>query len=312
MSKNSTNDLYVCREFNNELNHNSITLDGQTDLECFVVTPGSKQYNSNIIITGDFIMSESSGHHEIKTSLQGYNLKSVTIKGTVTLIGNSVFSGCKKMERVSMESPVVVIGGGTFGGCSNLTHVKMSDEMWSIGDYSFSGCSNLESITFPSNVGFIGTKAFKDCIKLTEVTINSNIKMKINVFENTRITTIILSDTLKDIDNDMFVDNGLNYLKKIEYLGKNIYNKENFDLITKKIIRSLKEIKTDIEDEKERSQALKKRITKKQLTWIIPVAFVSGALLLFIVFKVTRRRPIKQNTKNTKNKKKSIRNNSKK
>jgi hypothetical protein len=247
-------------------------------------------------------------------SINGYAFKecsglmTVEIPSLVKSIGTGGFMSCTSLKSVIIPSQVESIGSGIFFNCRGLTSVSISDKVKFIDHSSFARCISLTSVTIPSSVTSIVGVAFGGCTKLESVTINSDIKMKNErVFEDCpALTKIILLDTLTDINADIFVGNGLHNIKEIQYNGQNIYTEENFNMETQGMItgRTLNTIKTEIVDEKEKALSLKQTERKKKLKWIIPVSVVSALLLSFIIFKVVRRRPRKQNTKNTKKSKK--------
>ena len=81
------------------------------------------------------------------------DLRSVTIPGSVTLIGGFAFARCTELTSVTIPDSVTLIGGSAFAGCERLTSVTIGNSVTSISSFAFQGCSNLTSITFN------GTKA---------------------------------------------------------------------------------------------------------------------------------------------------------
>ena len=63
----------------------------------------------------------------------GCNLTSITIPSSVTSIGESAFSGCKKLTNIEMSNSVISIGESAFSGCSILKDIKFSDNIKIIG-----------------------------------------------------------------------------------------------------------------------------------------------------------------------------------
>ena len=102
-------------------------------------------------------------------------LKSVTFGNDVTLIGSSVFSGCRGLTSITIPNSVTSIGGSAFFGCSSLASVTIPNSVTSIGDYTFSGCSSLASVTIPNSVTSIGERAFSGCSGLASVTIPNSV-----------------------------------------------------------------------------------------------------------------------------------------
>ena len=97
------------------------------------------------------------------------------IPDSVTTIGNSAFSICHSLTRVTIPDSVVSIGNNAFYGCESLTSVTIPNSVVSIGSNAFDGCSRLTSVTIPDSVTTIGNYAFRDCSSLTSVTIGNSV-----------------------------------------------------------------------------------------------------------------------------------------
>ncbi len=103
-------------------------------------------------------------------------LTSVTIPGSVMLIGNSAFYGCNSLISVTIQDGVTSIDDRAFFMCSNLTSVTIPGSVTLIGRDAFLGCSSISSITIPDSVTNIGTCAFHFCGSLTNITVDENNK----------------------------------------------------------------------------------------------------------------------------------------
>jgi len=103
------------------------------------------------------------------------SIKSVTIPGGVTSIGDRTFASCNALTSVTIPDGVTSIGSGAFSECSSLTSVTIPDSVTSIGGGAFSECSSLTSVTIPDSVTSIGNNVFESCIQLTSVTIPSGV-----------------------------------------------------------------------------------------------------------------------------------------
>ena len=72
------------------------------------------------------------------------SLKSLTIQDGVQVIGDSAFSGCKKLTTLKLPRNLVRIGESAFGGCTSLRKVKIQDSKYITGtaiqENAFSGC----------------------------------------------------------------------------------------------------------------------------------------------------------------------------
>ena len=100
--------------------------------------------------------------------------KNSTIPGSVTSIGNWVFSYCSSLTNITIPNSVTSIGGGAFSYCS-LTSITIPSSVTSIGEYAFSSCSSLTSITIPNSVTSIGRWAFSYCSCLTSINIPNSV-----------------------------------------------------------------------------------------------------------------------------------------
>jgi hypothetical protein len=85
----------------------------------------------------------------------------VVIPNSVTMIGNSAFSGCTGLTSVDIPNSVTLIGGGAFSGCTGLTSVDIPSSVTEILDSAFWYCTGLTSITIPNSVIHIGTDVFR-------------------------------------------------------------------------------------------------------------------------------------------------------
>ena len=96
------------------------------------------------------------------------------------------------VKRIILGDSVTIIGNSAFSGCSSLTSVTISNSVTTIRGYAFSGCISLTSVTIPNSVTTIEQSAFRGCSSLTSVTIgNSVTTIGYNAFENTNKTKII-------------------------------------------------------------------------------------------------------------------------
>lgn len=137
------------------------------------------------------------------------NLKSVTIPGSVTNIGDFAFEG-SGLTSVNIPASVISLGQSVFALCNSLTNISVDinnpaysgssgvlfDKAGStlvqypagltgssytipngvrkIGDRAFYGTSSLSSITIPGTVTAIGDNEFTYCIALTTVYFGGN------------------------------------------------------------------------------------------------------------------------------------------
>ncbi|MCD8053128.1 MAG: leucine-rich repeat protein [Lachnospiraceae bacterium] len=98
--------------------------------------------------------------------------KTVTIDGytfKVTAIGESAFSGCKKLTSVSIGANVTVIEKKAFYHCTALTSVTIPSSVTKIKASAFEGCTALKKLKGCASVVAIGQRAFRRCTELTTI-----------------------------------------------------------------------------------------------------------------------------------------------
>jgi hypothetical protein len=96
------------------------------------------------------------------------------VPASVTTIGDSSFSGSRKLESVLIPQEVTDIGNHAFSDCILLKSLTLPDGLFTVGDHAFYGCGTFHSITIPRSVSHIGTYAFAACRGLKSVSILSS------------------------------------------------------------------------------------------------------------------------------------------
>ena len=121
----------------------------------------------------------------IDTWSLGYGMESITIPQSVVFIGESVFSSCDELVRITVEDGNRVYHSD--GNCLIETAMKTlvrgcqtsvipnDGSVMKIGDRAFSECHNLTAIIIPSSVTDIGVGAFEDCRALTGMIIPKSV-----------------------------------------------------------------------------------------------------------------------------------------
>ena len=105
-----------------------------------------------------------------------YDLKSVIIPNTVTVIGRESFLNCSNLKSITIPNSVKRIDPDCFNKCSSLDSITIPDSVEYIGYYAFYGCSSLTSITIPNSVTSIGSRTFDSCKKLKTITIGTGLQ----------------------------------------------------------------------------------------------------------------------------------------
>ena len=167
-------------------------------------------YAKNLYLDGELVTKleipasvTSIGDYAFKNCM---GFKSVTFgeKSQLTSIGQSAFSGCKKLTKIVIPDSVMSIGTSAFGNCSSLqytiennckylgnsnnpylylaettskdiTTVTINQKCKFIGDWVFYNCISLTEIVIPDSVTSIGDSAFYECKSLTEVVIGDSV-----------------------------------------------------------------------------------------------------------------------------------------
>ena len=130
-------------------------------------------------------------------AFMGRSMTSVTIPGSVTSIGNSVFSSCANLASVTLPTSITSIGDAAFAGCESLPSVMIGGTMIDIGGYLFSGCSILESVTISGSVASIADTAFAYCDTLTSLTFECGYpsgSVGGNLFEDSPAVTVYIHE----------------------------------------------------------------------------------------------------------------------
>ena len=99
--------------------------------------------------------------------------------GSVTSIGDAVFSSCSSLTSITIPDSVTSIGDYAFNCCYSLTSITFGEnsKLTSIGSDAFHNCDRLTSINIPSSVTSIGSDAFAYCGDLMSITFGENSKL---------------------------------------------------------------------------------------------------------------------------------------
>lgn len=125
-------------------------------------------------------------------------LTSITLPDSITRIGGEAFFYCEGLTNITIPSSVTSIGDGAFKWCLGLTNIVLPDSITSISDFLFSTCSSLTSITIPDSVTSIGAYAFSQCGSLVSIMIPSKVK-SIDVYafkECDSLVSIMIPDSV--------------------------------------------------------------------------------------------------------------------
>ena len=191
-------------------------------------------YTGNLVIPAT--ISESGTTFSV-TDIDSYafnnnnSLVSVNIQAAITTIEGSMFYKCQNLTGVTMPNTITSIGSYAFYN-SKLTSIVIPDNVSSVGYDAFDYCYDIVSVTTNSNADFSNSslKVTKDGIKydilskntasvsgcsagLTDVVIGSSFiagntfsvnKISSYAFSNSAITSVIIPNTITNIDYNAF------------------------------------------------------------------------------------------------------------
>ncbi len=88
-------------------------------------------------------------------AFQEYDMTSIIIPNTLTLIEERAFDDCKQLEKIDIPDSVTEISSYAFCGCENLKEVNLGSELKTIGQGAFVSCNSLKSIKIPEYVTYM-------------------------------------------------------------------------------------------------------------------------------------------------------------
>ena len=157
----------------------------------------------------------------------GY-LKSVSIPGSVTSIGDRAFYSCVKLENLVVPESVEEIGQKAFSLVKRVTYLGSAEDVgqerqWNAvalngivdGDFIYNDSEKTEllayigkggSVTIPGTVKTIGGGAFLYCDEMTSVTIPSSVSIigDVAFFYCNRLTSVEIPNSVTEIGDNAF------------------------------------------------------------------------------------------------------------
>ncbi len=105
------------------------------------------------------------GYHSWNDSLPDYafyrkDLRVCKLPQSITYIGQSAFSECRKLTGMDIPEKVQEIGYAAFTGCNCLKEVEFHEGLERIGNEGFSNCALQDTIVFPQTLKHISYNAF--------------------------------------------------------------------------------------------------------------------------------------------------------
>lgn len=122
-------------------------------------------------------------------------------------IEDGVLIKCKDgSPMIKIPEEVSVIGNSAFKNCEKLDTIVIGDNVKTLGNESFRGCKNLQTLTLPANIKQVGESSFRDCISLTSlVVLNPDIEIGERAFENcANLSSVSLPDGMAELYGGVF------------------------------------------------------------------------------------------------------------
>ena len=173
-------------------------------------------------------------------AFNGSPFKHIIIPETIVEIGDGAFMN-SSLTEAELPDSVQRIGNYAFLNCGHLECINLGEGLSTIGEEAFSSCSRLTGISIPQNVRKVGPGAFESCNMLTEIHVSDRnpffhvsnhclietesgrmvaspqglnvetfevpdgvISIGERAFQGARIRNIVLSDSVKALENLAF------------------------------------------------------------------------------------------------------------
>ncbi|ELP85996.1 hypothetical protein EIN_450550 [Entamoeba invadens IP1] len=145
-----------------------------------ITTFGNHSFSNTLVST---VVLKSDGSITMGTGvfMNCVELNSFTL-GSLTILNDFMFSGCKKLTTVNGIEKVTSIGMSSFEN-SGITNLIVSTALTTIKEAAFKG-SALVSVTLTSSVQLIGKAQFAECKQLETVTLNGFTQLTEEMFSD--------------------------------------------------------------------------------------------------------------------------------
>ncbi len=144
------------------------------------------------------------GEHVFKGNRK---LEKVTLPDSLEIIGAEAFKGCTSLVSINLPSSLAEIGADAFKGCMSLTEIAFPDSLTKIGDYAFHRCHSLKTVLLPDSVRDLGKCAFLYCDGMETVSVGGVKRIGRQTFTNcTSLREIRLNNSLEieNLGDDIF------------------------------------------------------------------------------------------------------------
>lgn len=186
---------------------------GNTQLERVVIGSGVRSIPdgefSSANLGGSTLTSVTFSGNLLSIGAEAFARSSITQLSipSVTTIGVSAFTECKKLTTVSLGDGIERISATAFKDCSQLRNMSISPTLNEIGDYAFQGTAIEEFTLTTTN---LGTQIFYQCplktlhIGANIIAIPDNFREHLVSYINNTLHTITFSEGLVTIGNHAF------------------------------------------------------------------------------------------------------------
>ena len=136
------------------------------------------------------------------------NLALVTLRDSITNLGDAVFLGCTALTNVNLSAATALaaLPAQAFSGCSALSSVSFPSSVTNLGDSAFRNCSALTSVALPSAVTTVPDSAFQGCLKLASATFSGAKGLGVNAFANSGLSSVTIPVGVTNIAQGAFAD----------------------------------------------------------------------------------------------------------
>lgn len=131
----------------------------------------------------------------------------IVIPENVRMIGEGVFKGMRKIEKITLPRSLEIIEAGAFKGCMSLNRLDFPNTLKEIGDYAFHRCHALKAAVLPDGVEKLGKCAFLYCDGMKNVSVGGVKRLERQTFANcTGLREIRLNEALEtdNLGDDIF------------------------------------------------------------------------------------------------------------
>ena len=188
------------------------------------------QLNEGLTSIGDYAFSNIGYLREMelpdslltlgKAAFSSTSLESMTIPSKITVIPDSLFKDCIRLNAVTLPEGITEIGEWAFYHLDEMTNIKLPSNLKTIGAHAFQAFGGT-TINIPDSVEYIGEYAFYGNKSLASVKLSKNItKIEPYTFLDCGLESITIPEGVTEIGEGAFRQNHLTSVKLPETLRK--------------------------------------------------------------------------------------------